>query len=1490
MQAADGAQEQHQYRSSLVPSRKSSKQASGKRKTLDSTLEALEEEEASSNGAQDLQAGLSLQSGVSEEDVQRATGYFIDFVQRMPQMDGDSAASSILSLDESSASDGAAVLLAKYMDADWPAFKEAVNIMHLEMLMFGLVEDITIFWKSKKNPAWMINRGTFKKLALETVKNVQQSRCLNCEVENWLMRHKLLHAFVPDDEPIEAKHGRVQSFWAQFHEGSRRQELWSTTPPYKDDLRKRLHRDNMREWPMEKPPESPELVSSKKKKSLRPVRSIRNATGGPSKHDLEWKQRSIRSKCSAGTWDWNRGTPKLGSRPQSTSRRKPEHWTTSLFALDNDELNDFVDALEGKEEDSDFDEEEEYLEDSFSRTSRPTSPSEPGLYRVTTLVRTAMSMPNLHNRLPTPQRFRPDSPLRPGSPVKFPDISSMTTLKPDTLPPIHHAFDVPWDRKSPTPVLKCEDTPTKRYLRACQNAKSIPRALPLVTGHSMRLKAAGMALQDKDLLAVAVTLEDLDIEEVDLEGNRSLTEKSMLKFTQALCKQPASTSLKWLSFKRCLNAGKAVLGTVIKMVSSREGVVNLRHLDLTDVAMGMQHHLPFARAIRDHRQLKTLHLCNTGLGAGMDPQQCIGDIMSSGSVEVLDLSWNCFTPEVFSHIGEKQVEMQKVVKLSLSNCSAAPKPGYASPCVYFAEHLARDQKLKQLDISLNQMDFRAALVLEDALQYVKRLTELNVSYNTLGVVGMRSLLRLLSRDTSGLIHFKCEECCSGKSSDNVEGLQQFSNTSPGGRYVLDLERPYHRSILRMLYKTCDRFNLPPMEAFSSVVSSISGFSHAQKDYHGVWSVPTEGKIQVVFSVDKAIQDAMKDMDMYAFGEYLDRYQKLMRLKPGFRKVIPLFAQWKSIDGHILEQYVMLDAMAQDFLFTYPHVQQFCQTRAIALDVICRMLDCVDGGVGMRYMTMGLLRNIPDFTRMLKSCQPLTTFNCENPNAKYTLDLGKHAERAVAEKLLLLDRWESNMAQRKNLMDTSQRGNYSVIRNEKYQHRLLSPVVHALCEWQLPDHDILEFDYSSCKRPPLKVTPIDTVTFQNILVTLQQSHCTPVEQLMALRMASHFFYVTAVQMRAFFGVYTEEEVHGEIIVISFTRVIDMYNEKVFRVRIENQTLLDELRSRLGYIAVFPFIQPEQATLELDFAFYDQRMTANLLMNISKNETPFNLKNPKYVRPDGTVDPLPLGVPRSWEVYDKMPKGGQFTVSYICAPEDRSFKARKQLFEDYGHWKMDVEEEEVMWWASLSEAPEDVLEYLEFLITKYDDMEQAFKAIDGEDGNGQITLREFEEGYQEMGCKKFAGKDESKRVEHVFRYLDPSGEGQVSKDEFMVLQLLFKEIVLSIKEFVEFCERTFSEDLADTWRFLDDDGSGSIDEQEWTEACRKIGYCGPVSSIFNYLDKDDEGTVSLDEFEELSKFQVKKDLTDEASEEDKRRESCRPRASFDRQDQSFQKTLA
>jgi Ca2+-binding EF-hand superfamily protein len=268
-------------------------------------------------------------------------------------------------------------------------------------------------------------------------------------------------------------------------------------------------------------------------------------------------------------------------------------------------------------------------------------------------------------------------------------------------------------------------------------------------------------------------------------------------------------------------------------------------------------------------------------------------------------------------------------------------------------------------------------------------------------------------------------------------------------------------------------------------------------------------------------------------------------------------------------------------------------------------------------------------------------------------------------------------------------------------------------------------------------------------------------------------------------------------------------------------------------------------------------------LALREKASNIRKPEWVHPDGRIDPLVLGVPRSWEDMSKIEQRGIFRGTYVCAPEDRSFEFRCKLAATYGHFPGEVEEADVRWWTGLTEPPADVLKFLEFLIGHVDNMNEAFNHIDSSDGtigNGFITLRELEKGIIKMGCKKFRGKHEKDRIGNIFRYLDRGMEGTISLKEWQLLDQLWQEFDLSIREFVHFLALAFGEDLPEkegncgntAWAKMDTDRSGGISQEEWRQAVENIGYFGPSRVVFALLDRDDDGVISYSEYEVLERY--------------------------------------
>lgn len=1027
------------------------------------------------------------------------------------------------------------------------------------------------------------------------------------------------------------------------------------------------------------------------------------------------------------------------------------------------------------------------------------------------------------------------------------------------LPPIEHAV---------IPVYSgsdCNDfgddfaSPTKQYIYACQREQVVPVPTSFVTGHSKKVDVGGKALVDSDLLTLCAVGRSGGVEEVNLSGGRLLSDTALSTFFKDVLLSPSNQRvLERLSLKDCAGALQHAQAGLVKLMQGESGA-NLRFLDVSGVSFSMRQLDPFCEAVEKHRSLQTLRFCNAGLGWGaMDVKRCLQRLLGGRqTIKALDMGWNCLEADEFKYLGELVSSHKQLRQLGLANCAACSQKNNISPCVFFIEELVQGVSLQSLDISMNRIDFRGALVMEDALEQSRRLTTLNVAHNPLGIMGIRCLLRLLAREKSGLISMDMENTFSGELMPSVEGIQVFTYTNPGGSYSLHLDRPYHRSLLRTLYKVGHHLQLKPAETcYDLSYDSGSFVLPSQPGSTGVWPVPMLGRLELSFSIEKAMQRAVKGVPEDNFGEVISRYNQVMRFTPHFRKLIPLLAQWRMLEGHEQEQLAMLSALGRDFVFTATHLRQL-SSRALVGTTIARLLPTLVGGKFSMNMAMRRVDNVSEFIKMLTLCKEFLLFNPQSPTGHYKLDLRNTSSAYVAQALALLDRWESGLAKRKDLVDISENGDFSCIRNCRYaQEPLLGSHrgLESFHEWVIPEKETLELDYVTNQRPDCHGAALDDASFKQFLTILQQAQCDGPTQIKVTRNLAHYINLTSTQMRQLLGVYQFAELREEALVTTFFRIIDIHNEKIFRVRYEEQSELDKLRARLGYCNFFAYIQPEQVTYDFDFAKYDQRLAANVFFNLANAERRDNIANFRYTLPDGTIDKLEQGVPRSWDTFSRMPKEGTFHFTYRCSPGSRKFALRKSFLSQYGKWKVDVTEDMVTWWSAANEAPEDVLEFLFWMRAKFRDTHRAFGAFDGPDGNGVIGLREFEEGMRRLKCNKFSGKDEKQRWTAIFRFLDPSGEGNVSKAEFLTLDTFWAEVEFSIFEFMDWASRTFGKDpLKKLWRALDEDGGGSIQRDEWESSLDKVGYFGPSGPIFSFIDDDDGGEISWNEFQMLKRFE-------------------------------------
>ncbi|CAJ1428336.1 unnamed protein product [Effrenium voratum] len=955
--------------------------------------------------------------------------------------------------------------------------------------------------------------------------------------------------------------------------------------------------------------------------------------------------------------------------------------------------------------------------------------------------------------------------------------------------------------------------------------------------------------------------DDFAVHELDLAENGLLTDRSLVPLLEKLSLEAVCAELQRLSLAGCRQMGRSGIFAVIQLTAQAP---KLRALNLTNIHFSTHGLLPLCQAIGSHKSLRDVSLAGTGLGNNSLTLRCLASLFKNNFLRKLDLSWNRFNHEEFAEMG--RIISGSLEELKVDYC-AAYVVGRDSPVAELLEGLGSNTYLKKLSLIANRVDFRTALVIEDVLDMHPALKDIDMTDNPLGALGMRSLLRLLSRAQNALKHFRSDGCYQGITAmmEEGQGCQVYSFTNPGSRYVLDLSRPYHRSLLRILYKTAERYKLTLDKAFE-LIEADPPYQHASKQ-KGIWQVPSAGRVVFNFSVEAQIQASLSGVDDDDYLGFLDTHFELTRFKADRKKIPALFAKWLELLGREEDQHVYLAALAKDFNMSLPYLSYLCSSAPGSVrHTMMTMFPTVPSDTQSRYLAMLCFPRLSDFYVCYGAMEALLLFNAQNATGHYKLDLGNSCEFAVAQRLILLDRWEAVVNKRRARCDVSASANRSQLRNETHQGRDLLLRVKSVAEWSLPEYDIFELDYVSSYRPPAKAQALSDELWESLMVTMYNCKDTrPEDKIKALRSISHLIFIKCMHMRQMVGYFQEAEHREEAFVTFFNRVIDMHNAKQFTVRFDSEEELIRLRSRLGYVTFFPFLQPENAKFVLNLKYNDQRMCASILVDLALHEKYGNIREYTLINEEGNADPMTMGVPRSWADFAKAPTTGTFKCRYVCAPEDRQVDYRKKLAQSYGFINSIFSEADVAWWTGLNEVGSDVLDLLEFFISRYNNVNEAFHHIDGgvkegEGGNttsnGELTLREFEAGLRDIGCHKFKGANEKERIGAVFRYLDPGGEGNVSLQEWQILGQLWKEFVLSIQEFVQFLFFAFGDELEFAWDELDDDGSGELSEDEWFSAVKRIGYFGPARVVFALLDGSDDGNISWDEFQELEKYRPKK----------------------------------
>lgn len=568
------------------------------------------------------------------------------------------------------------------------------------------------------------------------------------------------------------------------------------------------------------------------------------------------------------------------------------------------------------------------------------------------------------------------------------------------------------------------------------------------------------------------------------------------------------------------------------------------------------------------------------------------------------------------------------------------------------------------------------------------LTELNVSQNPFGLAGMSSILHLLLRSQGGggpnggasLRFCICDGCFQAAEEKEVShsSMNAYSVGRLGGRYELNLAYPHDRAVLRMLYKATERLGMSPNVAFQEVVARPE-YNHSKSVGEGRWQPPTSGSFAATFSFDLASEDSVKKsrfvgVDEWSFRALLRAHAARTKLRPGRRQMLALLSWWRATTT-VKDKVALASALAVDVSLPAAFIWELCrgENREVIGDVLWRLLPCLGDDEAERYLALLMLPGIPAALEVVRHGEPFLWWNPENPSGRYRLKLDSPIHYAVADAFMVLESWEVGLSRRRGRVDTAEFEGYSCFRNELYEEQ---PPPVPLRRWRFQRSGWLQFDYSTSKRPPVNAATLTNDKFSVLLRELAASELSSSDQLAALRRVSHQFFLSSVQLEDM--MHTISDLIPEVVQMLFFRLTDVQNVTMHEI-----DALDQCRQRLGHVNLFPFMQPEDSRFELDFKFNDQRLAANLLLDLASKE---NMQLEDFVfepAPAGDEDEdedeePPAEPPKQWLNIKEMPIAGKFFARYPRSVPKRNLKARMTYLQSHGLWALDPEQELVVRW--------------------------------------------------------------------------------------------------------------------------------------------------------------------------------------------------------------------
>jgi hypothetical protein len=868
----------------------------------------------------------------------------------------------------------------------------------------------------------------------------------------------------------------------------------------------------------------------------------------------------------------------------------------------------------------------------------------------------------------------------------------------------------------PRPIMKALAARSSGATQGVVRQTSDDSALPA----GLCLDVSSRNLGDKGIRALSAAFPMLDtLQSLNVAGN-CVSCRAMSRFLST-CIPASAASLKSLDLSRNQHIGEGTLDTLVDLIDNGS-LRALETLSMSGIDLPEKQCVALLESLTNGGTLLTLNMADTRLGgrSACGPQPSIdamGKLISDGAVTSLDISGNFVRREGAAAlaIALEATETLEVLDFSYnandqfrwpaepsgegegeSGETILEEPTFA-PILLICEGLLRNATLRTLCLSHCSLDYTADFMLAEAMLHHPLLSDIDLSSNPHGSLGLGCLLR-----AAGVSHSKVRGLCvtDVRRHDVANFAVVYNARDPSGPYTLQLAHPQHRSLLRTLLDRPTQNGISSAKCFNDI-KYPGGWSAtaAPQDKKGVYDVPEKGILRFAYDAPAPVTPRG---DILSTAKAQDWYRKGM-IHLGFERC-QVLAEALSTCRSDDQISIFLEAVASCFLLKRSHLKLFMEKVPATQyrQVLHRLAPAVGDGSEILEFAQ-LLRNPDERSRIRADLRTLALLNLRNPTNRYRLLLSNICDYVSAQRLQALAAFEARLQKKSGLPDVSQHGNFEPIRNAKYNgHNIIS-----LSGIDLAHDGILEFDYASVVRMHTGTPEMPDETFEKISAAVASSRASWVDALNAFRTVVDRFAIVSDHIHIIITMFaklaeTQEKakkrsersekrasVKVETLLACFGRCLDMstlaskaliYDKELFTPK-----ECSELRVRLGSVLVFDWANchasdsnipggfacssvetfalqkediPGGNNYRLDLSKNEEQLLARYLLSIALQEGCDHLDTPEWT--EGQLADKPSEKVSEWvtDWLAKFPDSGIFSVTYVMA-EDEEVKEATDL---------------------------------------------------------------------------------------------------------------------------------------------------------------------------------------------------------------------------------------